>query len=200
MNRFLRTGLTILLSGVFVLSIAGCGGIAGNLPGEVTVLLPDGTTQTVTLGAGVPSLANSTWQFSQSFSAGQTVVFLTISFGAQGNLERFDGNTIAPEIFGDTILFDGMRHSTNQPGLSYTAGTYGAETSDAMGFTFEGRLTAFAAGLVAANAKAIASGVFDSEDPNTMSGTFSITTEVTITSIPEANVNETFPFVARRIQ
>lgn len=199
MNRFAVTALTILGAAVFVLCLPGCGGQAG-LPDTVTIELPDGTTQEVTLGAGVPSLANSTWEFERAADTAQSTVFLTISFGPEGNLDRFEGNTIAPHIFGDTILFDGERHSTNQPGLSYAAATYGAETNDASGFAFEGILTAFAGGIQAANASASASGTFDPSDPDRMTGTFAITTEVTLTQIPGANVDDSFNFVANRVE
>jgi len=77
--------------------------------------------------------------------------------------------------------------------------TYGAETSDGTGFTFEGRLTAFAAGLQAGYATATATGTFDPDDPNTMTGTFSYSTRVTLISMPEANVDEEFTFIAHRV-
>ncbi len=169
------------------------------MPDTVAVELPDGTTANVTMGAGVASLADSTWQFYQSFGSGQSLPFLVISFGPEGNLAAFENNSIAPEIFGDTIYFDGERHATAQTGLSYAAATYGAETSDAMGFAFEGRLTAFAASIQVAQATASASGTFAADDPDTMTGTFAITTEVTVTSMPEANIDESFAFIAHRI-
>lgn len=198
MKRFATSALAVVGVAAFVFCLSGCGG--NGLPETVTIELPDGTTQEVVLGAGVPSLANSTWDFYQASGAAQTTVFLTISFGPEGNLDRFDGNSIAPQIFGDTILFDGERHSTNQPGISYAAATYGAETNDATGFAFEGILTAFAGGIQAATASASASGTFDPADPDTMRGSFSITSEVTLAQIPGADVNETFNFEAHRVE
>ncbi len=181
----------------------GCGTQGGAIPDLVTVELPDGTTTTATLGAGVASLSDSTWEFyitgQIDLSPAQAVPFVVISFGPDGELTRFDGNTFSPEIFGETIYFDGNRHNTNQTGLSYTAATYGAETSDATGFTFEGRLTAFAAGLNAANATATASGTFDPNDPDTMTGEFSFSVRVTITSIPDANTDQAYTYIAYRV-
>jgi hypothetical protein len=199
-KRFMRIGVVSALALGLGSAMIGCGGRGSGLPDEVTVELPDGTSQTVSLGAGVPSLANSTWEFFESLDAGQATAFLVIAFGPEGTLERFDGNTIAPEVFGNVIVFDGERHATQQPGLSYAAATYGAETSDATGFAFQGRLTAFAAGFTAAQATAIASGTFDPADENLMRGTFSIHTEITITDIPGGNVDEAFNFVARRVE
>lgn len=187
----------------FVVFPLGCGSQGGAIPGSVTLTLPDGTTTTVTLGAGVASLADSTWEFfvtgQLSLAPAQAIPFVVISFGPNGELTRFDQNTFSPEIFGDTIYFDGKRHNTNQAGLSYTAGTYGAETSDATGFSFEGRLTAFAAGINAANATATASGTFDANDPDTMTGEFSFSVRVTITSIPGANTDQAYTYIAHRV-
>ena len=200
-HQILRVTGVVALGALFVLIAASCGaGLGGSrgVPDSVTVELPDGSTVDAQLGAGVPSLADSSWEFYITGQATQSLPFVVISFGSQGNLERFDGNTIAREIFGDTILFDGHSHATAQAGLSYVAGTYGAETSDATGFAFEGRLTAYAAGITAATATASASGTFDSNDPDTMTGGFSFQSEVVIASIPNANMSESFSFIAHR--
>ena len=193
---------TFVVVGLLVIPL-GCGTQGGAIPDLVTLELPDGTTTTATLGAGVASLANSTWEFyitgQIDLSPAQAVPFVAISFGPEGELTQFDQNTFSPEIFGDTIYFDGKRHNTNQTGLAYSAATYGAETSDATGFTFVGRLAAFAAGLNAANATATASGTFDSNDPNTMTGEFSFSVRVTITSIPDANTDQAYTYVAYRV-
>ncbi len=197
-NRVWRTYGVIVGAALFMCVTAGCGG-GGSLPDTVTVELPDGTSAVVSLGAGVPSLADSTWQFYQSFGSGQSLPFMLITFGPQGDLASFENNSIAPEIFGDTILFDGERHATAQAGLSYVAATYGAETSDATGFAFQGLLTAYAAGFKAAEATTIASGTFAPDDPDTMTGEFSIVSEVTIMEMPEANIDESFAFIAHRV-
>jgi hypothetical protein len=195
MKRIIHAGAVVVLAIGFTLAMAGCG-VIGSLPDSVDVQLPDGTTQTATLGAGVPSLANSTWIFFE----GGGPAFMTITFGPGGELTRFDDNTLAQEVFGDTVHFDGESHQAGQQGLSYIAATYGAQTADATGFAFEGRMTAFAAGLKAAEATASASGTFDADNPDRMTGVFSFTSEVTIASIPGANLNEEFEFVAERAE
>jgi hypothetical protein len=184
------------------MTVCGCGSFSlggSGLPESITIELPDGSTVEVEQGAGAPSLANSTWQFFQTTSSGQSLPFVTITFGPDGNLERFEENTIATEIFGDTIVFDGRRHNTAQKGLQYSAATFGAETTDASGFTFEGRLAAFAAGIQAATGTANATATYDADDPNTVLGTFSVSTRVTIASIPNGNLDLEFAFVGRRL-
>ncbi len=186
-----------------MLASTGCGNRNNAVPETVTVELPDGTSTTATLGAGVPSLADSTWEFFVTGDledpAAQGLPFLVITFGPEGELTRFDGNTFSPEIFGDTLYFDGKNHSTNQQGLSYTAGTYGAETTDATGFSFVGRLTALAAGFTAANATITATGTFDAEDPDTMTGELTFSVRTTVDFIPNGNMDEDFAFIAHRV-
>lgn len=184
---------------VLASTLIGCGPTNNGLPPEVTVTLPDGTEAPVTLGSGVISLADSRWQFYRASGSGQGAVFVTIRFGSEGQLAAFEDNTIAANIFGDTILFDGARYPTALSGVSYAAATYGAESSDETGFAFEGRLTGFAAGLEAATGTASAVGEFDPEDADTMHGTFSYKTEVTLINLPEGNQEDEFEFVGRRV-
>lgn len=198
-TRWVRWTLAAVTFSAVVLAGCGSGGGAGTLPSTITIDLPDGTSVEVEQGGGAASLANTTWQFFRVASSGQGLAFATISFGPEGNLERFDDNTFASEIFGDTILFDGAVHTTAQQGLSYSAATFGAETSDATGFTLEGRLSAFAAGIPAANATASATASFDGDDPDTVIGTFTFESHVTIASIPGGDVEDEFPFVGRRV-
>lgn len=191
------------LLGTVILVGTGCGNRSSAVPDRATVELPDGTTTTVTLGSGVPSLADSTWNFyvtgNLEVPSGQSQPFLSITFGPEGELTRFDDNTFSPEIFGDTIYFDGANHNTNQAGLSYSAGTYGAETADASGFSFLGRLTAFAAGFTAANATVTASGMFDADDPDTMTGELTFSVRATVDFIPEANMDQGYTYIAHRV-
>ena len=180
--------------------LSGCGAGGGTLPSTVLVELPDGTTVEVEQGDGVASLANSTWEFFQTTNNAQGPAFLTISFGPNGNLERFENNTISPEIFGDTILFDGARHATNQAGLTYEATTYGAQTEDGSGFAFEGRLTAFVAGFTAATVNADASGTFDPDEADVMTGMFEISSRSSLSGFEQYNSDASISFLARRVE
>lgn len=199
-HRILSIAARVAAPSLALLLLVGCGALGGNtLPSTVIVELPDGTTAEVEQGAGVMSLADTSWQFFRTVSTGQGVAFLTISFGPEGNLDAFENNTIAQEIFGSTIIFDCELHSTSQTGVTYAASTYGAETSDGSGFAFEGRMTAYAAGLQAGYATATATGTFDPDDPDTMTGTFAFTTQVTLISIPDANQDDEWSFIAHRI-
>ena len=186
MHRILAVTTRLLVPSLVPLLFIGCGGTGrSTLPSTVVVELPDGTTVEVEQGAGAASLANSSWQFYRTSSTGQGIAFLTITFGTQGNLDKFENNTIAQEIFGPTIYFDGQRHNTLQSGVQYTASTYGAETSDGSGFAFEGKMTAYAVGLQAGYATATATGTFDPDDPDTMMGTFAYSTRVTLVPSPK---------------
>lgn len=205
-HRIVRLSVILCLSLVCAGLMPGCGGGAADAIPETTIVeLPDGTTQEVSLGAGVASLANTTWRFNRVVGDG-FVPFATVSFGPQGNLTSFENNTLAPEIFGDTLLFDGKEHATSQQGLTYVAGTFGAETNDATGFAFEAVLAAFfgIAGQVATG-NANASGTFDADNPDRMTGTISINTEVTLPlgitfpGAEDANVDEEFAFFGVRL-
>ena len=195
---YLRKGLVFAAS--LSLSLVGCGSVGrSDLPETVSIELPDGTTVEAEQGAGAPSLANSQWQFFRTSGSAQALPFATVNFGPDGNLESFENNTIADEIFGDTILFDGQRHTTAQKGLQYAAATFGAETADAGGFTFESRLAAFAAGIEAATATATTTATYDAADPNTIVGTFTFSSRASISSIPNGNTDDEFAFVGRRV-
>lgn len=200
--RIIRTALTVATPVAFILLAAGCGARGGALPDSVTIELPDGTTTQATLGSGVASLADTSWEFYLTAAPAQGAPFVVISFGPEGNLEAFDDNTLAAEIFGDQIIFDGQRHNTTQQGLSYSAATYGAETSDANGFAFQGILNAFAAGFKVAEGTASASGTFDPDDPNTMTGTFeyAFDTLVELPGVPVGDLEERFGFIAHRVE
>ena len=193
MRRNVPRLVALLVLVCFVLT--GCGS-GSSVPSSVPVTLPDGTTVNVTMGAGVDTLADTEWGFYHAAGGARGAAFVTVRFDSNGSLAGFENNTIASGIFGDTILFDGQTHATSQPGLSYAAATYGAETSDSMGFTFEGRLTAFAAGFEAAAVTATATAEFDPDDPNTVHGTFAFTSEVLMFEemFPEGNMEDEFPF------
>jgi len=62
-----------------------------------------------------------------------------------------------------------------------------------------GRLTAFAAGFTAANATITTTGTFDAEDPETMTGELNFSVRATVDFIPNANMDEGYAFIARRV-
>lgn len=179
--------------------IPGCSG--STLPESVTITLPDGTETEATLGSGVLSLANTSWTFYQG-SVITGTPFVTLTFGSVGELTAFEDNTLSQEIFGDTIFFDGKSHNTAFPGLTYVAATYGAETSDATGFSFVGQLDAFAVILgQVADGVADATGTFDANDPNIMTGNFSFDVTILV-DIPGMTVQDTtmaFAFIAQKV-
>ena len=197
-SRVLGMAKLSVVPALMIFALGGCGS-RSTLPSTVVVDLPDGTTAEVEQGAGVTSLADTTWRFLRATGTAQGLPFLTISFGPEGNLEAFSDNTIASQVFGSEILFDGQQHSTSVSGVTYAASTYGAETVDGSGFTFAGRMTAWAGPIVVGQATATATGTFNPDDPNTMTGTFAFTTDINFVSIPEAEMDEEFSFVAHLV-
>lgn len=201
--------VSIIVAALVPVALTGCGSSGTGLPSTVTVTLPDGTERTgVERGAGAPSLANSVWQFFRTADNAQGAAFLTIRFGPAGELERFEDNTIAQAILGSTVIFDNTRRPTGIPGLEYAAATFGAETTDATGFSFEARLNIFApvVGEVASG-DANATGVRDPDDPDMMTGTFSfdftvssLASSVLGDSISEEDLSGNFSFIAQRVE
>ena len=205
LERILRTAGFVVLPAFALLLSVGCGGTG--LPDTLTVELPDGTQEEVTLGSGVISFADSSWQFYRGVgNSAQGVPFVIIRFGPNGELAAFENNTIASQIFGSDILFDGERHDTTQASLQYAAATYGAETADAHGFAFEGLLAAYVPVLgEVAHATASAVGEFDGDDINTIVGTFEFVSDVTTNAfnlVPKEYVHmeEAFDFIGQRIE
>ena len=197
-----------IVAAVVPVALTGCGSSGTGLPSTVAVTLPDGTEVTVERGAGAASLADSVWQFFRTADNAQGAAFLTLRFGPAGELERFEDNTIAQEILGSTVIFDNTRRDTGIPGLEYAAATFGAETSDATGFSFEARLNVFAPVIGAvASGNANATGVRDPDDPDMMSGTFSfdftvssLASSVLGDSISEDDLSGNFSFIAQRLE
>ena len=192
----------VVVTLVFALLLpAGCGSRGSGLPSAVTVTLPDGTEERVTMGSGVISLADTQWDLYAVAANAQATPFVRVRFNSNGTLRSFDNNNIAREVFGSRILFDGRSHSTNQFGLDYTAATYGAETSDASGFAFTAKLTAFAAGFIeAANVTATATATFDPDDPSIIEGTFDYSIRVKISSIPTPPAVDPFNFIGYLVE
>lgn len=198
----LHNGLLVLVLAGCLFSIGGCGAASSGLPDAVTITLPDGTETQATLGSGVVTLADTRWQFFATSGASQGLPFVTIRFDEDGNLAAWEDNTIASSVLGDTVLFDGQKHNTNQPPLAYAAATYGASTSDASGFAFEGRFTGYAATFTVATGEATASGTFDPDDPNVMTGSFSyaITILVDFPGVPTDGLDAEFTFIAHKVE
>ena len=115
----LRKLLTTFPTALAFMMIAGCGSSGNGLASEITVELPDGTTTQVTAGAGVITLADTSWEFFATSGSAQGLPFVTINFGSEGELKAFENNTSGSEIFGTSIIFDGQLHATAQDGLSY---------------------------------------------------------------------------------
>ena len=198
--RSLRFACMYSFVAVGLIGMTGCDAVNVNLPSTIVIELPDGTTVEVEEGAGAASLANTAWDFVRSAEAAQSLPFVRVRFGASGELLRFENNRLAQEIFGDELIFDGDKHPTSQAGLDYSATTVGAETADAAGFTFEAKIEAFLVGFSIGTGTATAMGSIDPDDPDTMAGTFTFKTDVTLPiDIPEANINDTFSFVAQRV-
>lgn len=200
LHRNFRFGLAVVLFAVALLALTGCFSRGNSLPSTIIVELPDGTTVVVEQGDGVPSLADSSWDFFRTAGEAQGISFVTIVFGPEGVLEAFENNTIASQIFGSTILFDGERHETSEAGFEYAATTFGAGTADGTGFSFESRFTAFYAGFKVGEGEASATGTFDPDDPDVLTGTFHYATEVTLPfPIEGGDQEDEFPFIARRV-
>lgn len=152
----------------------GCGA-GGSFPETLPLELLDSTVIDATLGGGAPSLANSEWVFYRRNANGDRgALLLRIPFGPEGNLVSFEDNTLATQVFGQTIILDGQKHDTAQEGLSYAAATYGGESESGLGFAAQ--LTAYYSVLQVAEGEASAIGEFLDED--TIVGTFSFNVEV----------------------
>jgi hypothetical protein len=177
--------------------LTSCGNNA-NLPQALEVTLPSGIVTNAQVGTGPASLANSEWRVYRVANNAQGTPFLTLIFNEDGGISEFADNSIAPQIFGDTIILDGQRHPTTQEGLTYAAAVYGTESDDGSEIAFEVRLRGYAASLVAATGEASAQATRIDED--TMEGTFYYKTEVTIVDIPGANQEETLNFRAERVR
>ena len=59
--------------------------------------------------------------------------FVTVVFGANGELLAFENSTFSQDILGSTVIFDGSRQPTSMDGLEYAATTFGAATVDGTG-------------------------------------------------------------------
>lgn len=122
----------LALAGVCV---AGCP--SAGLPGSAafseteSVTVGDGVPVEVALGAGAPSLADSTWAIRK---ATDDSLLFRMTFGSNGEVERlFDSFVLAKEWLGSEIIPDTQAHSTDFPGGSYVSGAYAAEQDGSVG-------------------------------------------------------------------
>ncbi len=201
-NCNIRFGYRIAASALSLASLIALTGCFGSVsPSTFDLVLPDGTTVTVSPGSVVESLANSAWALTDA--AGTPIV--TIRFGAAGNLERFENNTIAGGVLGSTLIFDGRRHDTDIPLVEYEAVAFGAPASDT-GFVFHAEISALAplVGEVAAGF-ADASGEVDPET-DIMTGELSFDIELSSLASNVAGISgenlgrEPFEFTATRVE
>jgi hypothetical protein len=176
--------------------LTSCGNNA-SLPQSVELTLPSGIVLEARFGSGPASLANTEWRVYRVAPNAQDTPFLTLIFNEEGGISEITDNSIAPQIFGDTILLDGQRHPTTQEGLTYAAAVYGTESDDGSEIAFDLRLRGYVAGVLAATGEASAQAMRIDEDA--MEGTFHYKTEVTIVDIPGANQEETLNFRAQRL-
>ncbi len=203
LHRNIRSGYRFAVSALsfgVLIALPGCFGAA--TPQTFPLELPDGTTVTVSLESGVPSLANTSWELSY---ANTSVPLVTMNFGAAGNLESFTDNHIVEEVLGSTILFDGVAHDTDFPPIQYSAFAVGAPASGGA-FVLQAHISAIAplVGEVAFGT-ADADGEIDPEDPNVMTGTLSFDFELSslaadYVTVPADSLNGEFEFTAIRVE
>jgi len=167
-----------------------------SLPSQVEVTLPDDSTTKSKLGSGPVSLANTSWSM---YRASTNRLLTRIRFNEEGGVaELYDNVAVAAGVFGSTIKADGVSHSTATKGVTYTAGSYGAENDS--GFSFELKAKAFYSGFQVGTGTAYASGTHDGQN---MEGIFGFKTSVTgiagLVLPDDANASDEFEFYATRI-
>ena len=195
-----RRGAVLLVATVCMAGmLIGCGAGGTSFPEKTQLELLDGTLIDADRDGGAPSLASSAWDFFRQNDNGTPGLFLVhIEFGPDGNLTGFEENTLAAEVFGQTIILDGERHDTTQEGVSYAGATYGGEAETGLGF--EVRVAAYYSAFQVAEGYASAIGEFTDED--TIEGMFTFRTEVSDLAEsfvgPEANQDDEFAIIAYR--
>lgn len=127
-RRISRTTVTVGLT-IAVAGLAGCpfAGLPDSTALSDTEPVPvaEGRTVEAALGAGAPSLANSTWAIHKA--SDDTLVF-RIALGPEGQVERlFDSFVLGNPWLGTEIIPDGQPHPTAFEGGSYISGAYAAE-------------------------------------------------------------------------
>ncbi|RJP36108.1 MAG: hypothetical protein C4547_08060 [Phycisphaerales bacterium] len=202
MNRTMltpRLRMTMMTAALLAACLwwSGCGLGGSGLPSGVSVRLPDDSTSQAALGVGPASLADTAWEF---FRAADNRLITRVRFNENGGVaELYDNAAVASQIFGSQILADGKSHALQADGLTYTAGSYGAENSS--GFSFELRAVARFNGIEVGTGTAYA---FGTHDGQRMEGTFGFKTTLTSlaqTVLPkEANTSDEFEFYALLIE
>jgi len=90
-----------------------------------SVTVSDNAAIPARVGAGAPSLADSSWAV---YRAVDDVLLFRIEFGSDGEVERlFDNSVFAKEWLGPEIIPDMVPRSTDFPGGSYVSAAYAAE-------------------------------------------------------------------------
>jgi hypothetical protein len=122
--------LAILLAGITGCPLVAVPDTAGFSESELVALGPDTVVETP-LGAGAPSLANSTWAVHRTED--DSLLF-RLEFGPDGELQRvFDSFVLAQPWLGSEVMADTQAHATVYPGGSYIFGAYAAEQDDNFG-------------------------------------------------------------------
>lgn len=134
--RNCRIVCVLALHGFLVLA-AGCFAPPPDLPQTYNVTLPSGQSRTVAAGTGPGALANTIWDcYRKPSSSGATGPFIvSVEFGPRGEVRRFfDNAAYYPQLLGPELLPDGSLHANAFPGMTYTAGSFGASVGSDFGF------------------------------------------------------------------
>jgi len=120
---------------VVVIGLTGCPTVeppnSTTFSAAALVTVADGVMVEVPLGAGAPSLADSSWAL---YRADDDTLLFRADFGTEGQIERlFDSFVFAKEWLGSQIVPDTRAHPTDFPGGSYVAGAYAAEQDGGIG-------------------------------------------------------------------
>ena len=120
---------------IIVTGLVGCPSAAppSSIRFSETEIVPiaGGTGLEAALGAGAPSLADSTWSIHKA--SDDTLLFRMV-FGSDGEVERlFDSFVFASEWLGSDVITDAKSHPTAFAGGTYLCGAYAAEDGENVG-------------------------------------------------------------------
>ncbi|HNQ21810.1 MAG TPA: hypothetical protein PKK06_01825 [Phycisphaerae bacterium] len=198
-NTSVRGALVAVVAMTTVGLVGGCGS-GGGFAKTASLELLDGTIIEAPMSGGAPSLANSEWMFYRRNADGTPgAPLVRVPFGPDGNLISFEDNTLAVDVFGETIILDGERHDTSTDGVSYAAATYGAEGASGLGFQVQ--VFAYYSSFQVAEGEA--SLIAEYVDADTLVGTFYFRTEVSDLAAnyvgTGANQEDEFEVIALRV-